>query len=228
LRFLAKGAGNEATWQPRPLKGLNEQLSAVYGAPVSLSGKLEGLAAVAQALNEGDLVKAQLVALFLELPEPVSPTSGAAGDSDEIVKMLDESGILQRLWDPEKHPRWPAGSPVGGEFAPASGGLASPGATHLFSDQGAVPFEGPLAMPRVAPIPRFPTEVLPPPVFPALRNPYPARPECVKEWADAEKYCRELADQGLLGKHPYIGHGSTFDQCIRGQVSEDCGGNPVA
>jgi RHS repeat-associated protein len=52
--------------------------------------------------------------------------------------------------------------------------------------------------------------------------------ECDKEWASAERYCSSLYDNGYrpdpLGKG--IG-GKNYTQCVRGQVSEACGGSKV-
>lgn len=80
----------------------------------------------------------------------------------------------------------------------------------------------------------FPSEIVPAPLAPPiinprgeLRNPYPDRPECEEQWADAFEYCGKLLRRGLLGTDEYRGIGRTFYQCVMGQVSEDCGGNPV-
>lgn len=57
-------------------------------------------------------------------------------------------------------------------------------------------------------------------------NPYPDRPKCEREWAEAIKYCDNLRTRRLLGKDGYRGMGD-FYQCVMGQVSEDCGGSPT-
>jgi hypothetical protein len=46
-------------WRPRDCDHLSEELSAQYGLPVDMSSKGGGLAAIAKALNEGDVVRAQ-------------------------------------------------------------------------------------------------------------------------------------------------------------------------
>jgi RHS repeat-associated protein len=52
--------------------------------------------------------------------------------------------------------------------------------------------------------------------------------DCDKEWRVAERYCQRIYDSGYrpdpAGKG--IG-GKSYDQCVRGQVSEACGGNKV-
>jgi hypothetical protein len=50
-------------------------------------------------------------------------------------------------------------------------------------------------------------------------------PECAEEWAVARQRCREYQRSGLLGR--FSGFGRTYAQCVRGQVSAACGGNPV-
>jgi hypothetical protein len=77
----------------------------------------------------------------------------------------------------------------------------------------------------------LPSEILPPPVIPNIsprdlpRNPYPDRPECEQEWAEATDYCLSLKARNLLGRGDYRGSGRTLSQCIMGRVSQDCGGN---
>jgi hypothetical protein len=76
----------------------------------------------------------------------------------------------------------------------------------------------------------WPSEITPPlSIFPRreLVNPYPDRPECEREWADAFRFCDDLRRRRLLGKDGYRGFGD-FYQCVMGRVSEDCGGNPTA
>jgi hypothetical protein len=48
-------------------------------------------------------------------------------------------------------------------------------------------------------------------------------PECKEEWRDAIDQCREW----LARPNPPRGvAGKNLDECVRGQVSERCGGNP--
>jgi RHS repeat-associated protein len=48
--------------------------------------------------------------------------------------------------------------------------------------------------------------------------------ECAREWEQAREFCAELMSQG----NPPAGvWGGSFDKCVRGQVSERCGGNRV-
>jgi hypothetical protein len=91
-----------------------------------------------------------------------------------------------------------------------------------------VPFD--LVVPRRLPFP-LPQEIVPPlGIYPRreLINPYPDRPECEEEWREATAYCKELERKGLLGVGDYRGMGRTFRDCVMGQVSAGCGGNPTA
>lgn len=51
--------------------------------------------------------------------------------------------------------------------------------------------------------------------------------DCQQEWAAARDRCSELWGDGKLGVDGHRGMGKTYDQCVRGQVSEACGGNPT-
>lgn len=114
-------------WQPRDCADLSERVSAQYGLPVDLSSKAGGIAAIARALNAGDVARAQIAALLLRIPDPL-PLSKAASSRQDIIALvrdLDWSGMLK--WDPDEHPRWPAASAEGrgGEFAPKDGAGAA-------------------------------------------------------------------------------------------------------
>ena len=77
----------------------------------------------------------------------------------------------------------------------------------------------------------LPSEIVPPLIAPNIlprslpQNPYPSRPECVKEWREATEYCLNLKSSGQLGIGDYRRMGRTLRECIMGQVSESCGGN---
>ena len=106
----------------------------------------------------------------------------------DLARALQASDLLSRDWDPSKHPRWPAHSPdgVGGQFAPRDADAPESGAS-VIQAQATLPL--PLDIPDPVPIP-LPSEIVPPIVVPDTlprsmpRNPYPSRPECVREWAE--------------------------------------------
>jgi hypothetical protein len=101
-------------------------MTAQYGLPVDMSSKRGGVAVIAKALNEGDLARAQVAAVLLGVPDPPSLSKGAPSRQERIKLAGDLrwSGLLKADWDPDEHPRWPAGSAdgKGGEFAPKGEG----------------------------------------------------------------------------------------------------------
>ena len=225
--------GTEA-WQPRPAHDLNRDLRNCYGMPVDVEGKMSGLSAICRALNRGDLIHAQIATLHLQIPDPPRmEKSGPTGSSPvDLTRSLQASGLLKVEWDEEKHPRWPAGSPdsVGGQFAPVDAGVGSPQpvaseTAPIIQAQAtiAVPLESPILVPRIPPIPLAPSDISPRDL---PQNPYPDRPEREQEWAEAYRRCFEYLRKGLLGAGSHRGMGKFLYQCILGQVSEDCGGNP--
>lgn len=110
-------------WRPRDCDGLSEQMSAQYGLPIDMSRKAGGLKAIARALNEGDIARAQIATVLLGVPDPLPLSKGGSSRRQliELVCDLHWSGMLK--WDSDAHPRWPAGSAdgKGGEFAPKDG-----------------------------------------------------------------------------------------------------------
>lgn len=225
-------------WAVRALTFLNKELTSIYGLPVDLTSKINGLSTVANALSSGQMARAQTVALHLRLPNPpeVRKAQSHTAEARDIASRLIFGGILKADWDPDKHPRWPAQSAggAGGEFAPTGASNNGTGPfkpTQLTIPLPPEPFEVPLPrLPNISP----PSEIVPPAIIApnadpraAPQNPYPSRPDCVEEWASATRYCDNLRRRGLLGKGDYRGMGKTYGQCLRGQVSEECGGNSL-
>jgi hypothetical protein len=109
-------------WRPRDGDDLSREMSAQYGLPVDMSSKTGGLAAIAKALNEGDVVRAQVATVLLGIPHPPSLAKDAPSRQAmiELARELQWSGLLKAEWDPDEHPRWPAGAAdsQGGQFAP--------------------------------------------------------------------------------------------------------------
>ena len=120
---LLKYAGGK--WKPREGAELSRALSAIYGLPIDVSAKLGGIAAIAQALNDGDITRAQLTTLFAHFPDPPQLTKRAPS-RDEIIELalsLDWAGLMKI-----DSVHYPSGAPddEGGEFAPKDeGGGAS-------------------------------------------------------------------------------------------------------
>jgi len=118
LRRLQRNGTYE--WLPRDCDDLSEQMSAEYGLPIDMSPKAGGLKAIAKALNERDVARAQIATVLLGVPDPL-PLSKGESSLQQMINLvcdLNWSGMLK--WDSDDHPRWPAGSADGrgGEFAP--------------------------------------------------------------------------------------------------------------
>jgi len=111
-------------WEPRDCHELSKQLSEQYCLPIDMSAKTGGLKAIANAFNEGDLPRAQIATVLLGIPDPprLSKYAPSRDQTIKLVRDLHWSGMLK--WDPDEHPRWPAGSSDGrgGEFAPKGEG----------------------------------------------------------------------------------------------------------
>jgi hypothetical protein len=185
------GCAGLRKFRPRPLADLNRELSKRYGMPLDLSAKTASLAAIAQALSRGDILHARIATLHLEIPDPPSLAKAVQSITEVIAlaKELRASGLLKADWDPEKHPRWPAGSPdsTGGRFAPSEADLgatlADESSTSTRTAQaGAIPIPFEAVAPR-GPIP-WPSEIVPPlSIYPRreLVNPFPDDPESEQE-----------------------------------------------
>ena len=121
LQRLRRSGKDE--WQPRDCDGLSEDMGGQYGLPIDMSRKRGGLKAIAKALNEGDVARAQIAAVLLGVPDPLPLSKHASSRRQmiELVRDLHWSGMLK--WDPAEHPRWLTGSPdgKGGKFAPKGG-----------------------------------------------------------------------------------------------------------
>lgn len=232
-------------WRPRTANDLDQELSRCYGLTVGIKPKLRGLKAVARALDDGDVARAQITALYLRLPDPPNLAKSANGATGlvKLAQLLNASGLLKD-WDENKHPRWPAKSPdsQGGRFADQSDGdLVHGGEASLTPAQFVTPIPEPFGIPAPfgVPAPSLPdipysTEVTPPPITGPMilprqmpQNPYPNRRKCVKEWAQTQEFCRKLFEKKMLGKGDYRGMGKFMYQCLKGQVSADCGGNAL-
>jgi hypothetical protein len=233
--LLERAEEVSALWRSRSVSELNRELSKRYGLPIDFTAKTDALAAIARALSGGDVFHAQIATLHLRIPDPPLLQNGASSwaDISKLAQRLSASHLLKRGWDPTKHPRWPAGTPggVGGEFAPTGGSSTDPTpADGSISTAEVITIPAPLEIPGGIPLP---SEILPPPVLPdvfprsRLRNPFPDRPGCEEEWADAIDYCHELKNSGRMGTDGYLGSGRTFMQCVLGRVSQRCGGSLI-
>ncbi len=109
-------------WSARDEASLSRELAKVYGFPVDFAPKRRGVEAVAAALTKGELARAQIITLLLQLPDPSGVVDERSDDSDRrrLARDLVACGLLKADadWD-DKHPR--TGEPPNpGWFAPTS------------------------------------------------------------------------------------------------------------
>lgn len=108
-------------WQARPVAALDKELGVLYGVAIDFTSKLDGLVVIARALNENNIVKAMIATVHLRLPEVPARSDRNSHKVIDVARKLFDAGILSKTWDPEKHPRWPAGQSDGGRFRPGDG-----------------------------------------------------------------------------------------------------------
>ncbi len=117
-------------WVPRDHRSVSKELGACFGLPIDLASKAAGLAAIARALNAGDVARAQMLTLFLRFPDP-APILKAKPARAEVLKFvgqLIEGDFIKansnRTELAKFNPNhWPAKSPEGpGRFAPKGEG----------------------------------------------------------------------------------------------------------
>jgi hypothetical protein len=211
-------------FQPRPSTEIRKILSNTYRAETDWASRIRSVGVVAKALNKGDVARAMMAAVLMKMPDP-----------DDAIRIADVDAALAKAgFNPDEprdeHGRWTSGTSDEGRLIPVQidppiagpmiGPLFGEGAAPLFGE-GVRPFFGPGV------------DVLPPIAIPhgqnpyKAQNPYPDKPECVAEWAAAAKYCDDLRNRGKLGKDGYRGFGPSYQKCLLGMVSKECGGNPT-
>jgi hypothetical protein len=94
LLTRSRDTSGRELWAARPQSELEEALSALYVHPIDMSAKVDGLAAIADALNRGDVFRAQLGTLALKLPHPPAPAF-ASVSSQRLASLLHMTGMLR-------------------------------------------------------------------------------------------------------------------------------------
>ena len=105
--MLRRAHSNDGdAWTPRPVSERDDALAEVYGLPIGSAAKQDRLAAVARALDRGDLALALIGAVLLRFPDPPTLTKDAPPrGSAELAAQLAAEGLLKVDWDPGRHPR---------------------------------------------------------------------------------------------------------------------------
>jgi hypothetical protein len=211
-----------------------------------MSAKMGGLSAVADALNRGDVFRAQLGTLALRLPDP-PPATFTSTNFPKLTSMLDTTGMLRGGRGSARPTTNESGQ---GDLAASNDTAGSEGHAKdpdVIPAQEFVPFpeiwEMPWARPWTRPMPpTAPWDLARPgpvrpdmpwsapnyyerregaPTSPGEPDPYDSE-DCKEQRADADRFCRDLEEEGLLGKDKRRNLGRTFDECWRGRVSARC------
>lgn len=246
LLTRSRDANDRESWTVRPQAELEDALSARYRHPIDMSAKIDGLAAVADALNRGDVFRAQLGTLALKLPHPPAPAFSEF-PSPRLTALLDGSDMLRRE---EKHTPPAANDCKGGRScsSPANDNRRSQYSAdpRIQSVQEVLPFPGiwemPWARPWVPPMPpTLPWDLYRPgPIRPDMPwygpNYYerrdggtrtPGEPEdadCKEIRAEAEERCEKILEGDQYGrKYPY----RSVEHCMDSEIPERCGGHHV-
>ncbi len=103
-------------WRVPPLPAVESRLRRAYERRIDAAHKLGALRVVAEALNDGELARAQIAALLLRLPDPPAAAERSTVGLG-LDKALHNNGWLLKDWDPEAHPRTGV-APNPGWFAP--------------------------------------------------------------------------------------------------------------
>jgi hypothetical protein len=224
-----RNAGGQESWSPRPISELNADLRDHYGLPVDLSGKADGLAYIAGALNRGDVFRAQLAMQQLKLP-----SAPARAHSNDNTRSGLRTGVIPAqeflLGTPwaETIPQIPEG------LRPLFPNPES-AAPWRMPDIPDIPYDeatpGPLDVPnayqmrRRKPNPRgtfYPTGRPENEDLNDSQEPEPG--ECERQWAEAYTQCANLIRSRALSIPPGGSYPLTLIQCMADRVSERCGG----
>ena len=153
VALLARDA--KGAWTQRDRGELNRELSKLYGLPLDCERKGRALDTVAAAFTNGELARAQIGALLLQLPDP---PSAAVAQPDGLEKRrlaldLVACGLLKADadWD-DKHPRTGA-APNPGWFASTQSAEVADAPKPSASPAAAIPSRGGSALAFVAPAP---------------------------------------------------------------------------
>jgi len=211
----------EDQFRPIPATTIRKTLSSAYRTDGNWESRIRSVDVVAKALNNGDVARAMMAAVLMRLPEP-----------DSGIRIADVDGILAKAGFNPAEPRdergwWTTGGASGRSAGVQQAFLEEP----LFEPI----IEQLLEEPPVEPVPMpSPTDIVPPTMgprrfhpVPPLTNPYPNDPDCVEEWENARKYCNEQRRSGRLKWSDSRRYSLTYDQCVRGQVREACGGTAI-
>jgi hypothetical protein len=118
-------------YELRDRSALERLFSAAYGNRISVGDRIHRLHAIAKALNDNNLPLAAISAVLLRLPDLESYSARNVLENEDYLLKVQQNrpgetdtastAKVVSLFNPDKHPRWPAGQPDGGEFRPGDG-----------------------------------------------------------------------------------------------------------
>jgi hypothetical protein len=79
----------------RPIDDINRELCGCYGLPIDAASKRERFAAVAKAVERGDLALPRIAAVLLQIPHPPRLAKAETLDRAALATELLRSGILK-------------------------------------------------------------------------------------------------------------------------------------
>lgn len=74
-------------WEPRDCNELSKAIGSSFGLPIDMSSKVGGLKAICNALNDGDIARAQIATVLLGIPDPPAFTKDRHSH-DRMIKFI--------------------------------------------------------------------------------------------------------------------------------------------
>jgi hypothetical protein len=131
-------------WIGRDETGIGRELAKVYGFPIDFAAKRKCVESLAAAMTNGELARAQIITLLLQLPDPPNPASARSDilEKRRLERDLAACGLLKADadWD-DKHSRT-GSAPNPGWFAPTSGSSEADASRTSTSPASGAPSHG--------------------------------------------------------------------------------------
>jgi hypothetical protein len=88
-------SGSSDRWEPCDCGEVSKQVGAEFGLPIDMSAKSGGLRAISNALNEGDVARAQIATVLLGIPDPPPPHARTRNEMIKFIRDLHWSGMIE-------------------------------------------------------------------------------------------------------------------------------------
>jgi hypothetical protein len=101
---LLKRSQQNDRWESCDSEQLSKLIGANFSLPIDMSSKISGLKAICSALNEGDIVRAQIAAVLLAIPDRPALINGKCA-RDHMIKFIRDLHWSKLIsWDGEDAP----------------------------------------------------------------------------------------------------------------------------